>query len=75
MRYLRIHVSLSVMSTDCPTARQPVEPMSRDEQAGKPDVDVTVMGAKWGAISGRHEATRNLLHRSIPVVHQESSDA
>jgi hypothetical protein len=31
--------------------------MSRDEQAGWPDVDVTVMGAKWGAISGQHAAT------------------
>lgn len=36
------------------TACQPVEPTSRTEQAGKPDVDVTVMGARWGAIIGRH---------------------
>lgn len=50
--------------------------MSQAEQAGMPDVDVTVMGARWGAISGRHGATGNLLHRSMtfpnPVFHGDT---
>lgn len=31
-------------------------------------------GAKRGAICGRREATRSLLHRSIPPIYQVSSD-
>jgi hypothetical protein len=43
-------------------------------ERSKLDLVPLAVGAKLGAIGGRHGATLSLLHRSIQTAHQESSD-
>jgi hypothetical protein len=57
------------------TCYQSVEPVPGNQhRAQQLDLVLLVVGAKLGAIGGRHRATLSLLHCSIQAVQQESSD-